>query len=77
MEVRRLKVSSFRGIASLDRTPGTPFCCLICCAGDSSISTLLDAIKAAMSSRWFSFTEPANLIIIETTVGKLSKLLKI
>src|SRR3546814_8360378 len=41
------------------------------------------AAEAALSSRWFSFTEPdflacdtANPIVIEATVGELSKSLK-
>lgn len=82
MQIRQLRVSNFRGIASLDWKPGSSFCCLIG-AGDSGKSTLLDAIEAALSSRWFSFTEPDFLscdtshpIVIEATVGELSKALK-
>ncbi|HGJ9200363.1 TPA: ATP-dependent endonuclease [Pseudomonas aeruginosa] len=82
MQIRQLKVSNFRGISALDWTPGSPFCCLIG-AGDSGKSTLLDAAEAALSSRWFSFTEPdfldcdtSNPIVIEATVGELSKALK-
>ncbi|MBS7457900.1 hypothetical protein [Coralloluteibacterium stylophorae] len=55
MQIRHLKVSNFRG-ATLDWIPDSPFCCLIG-AGDSGKSTLLDAAEAALSSRWFSFTE--------------------
>lgn len=82
MQIRQLKVSNFRGIAALDWKPGSPFCCLIG-AGDSGKSTLLDAAEAALSSRWFSFTEPdfpscvtSLPIVIEATVGELSKALK-
>lgn len=82
MQIRHLKIANFRGIATLDWTPHSAFCCLIG-AGDSGKSTLLDAVEAALSSRWFSFTEPdflncdtANPIIIEATVGELSKALK-
>lgn len=82
MQIRQLKVSNFRGIATLDWRPGSPFCCLIG-AGDSGKSTLLDAAEAALSSRWFTFTEPDFLgcdtsqsIVIEATVGELSKALK-
>ncbi|KAB8168481.1 AAA family ATPase [Lysobacter maris] len=82
MQLRQLKVSNFRGISALDWKPSSPFCCLIG-AGDSGKSTLLDAAEAALSSRWFSFTEPdflacdtSNPIIIEATVGELSKGLK-
>ena len=82
MQIRQLKVSNFRGIAAFDWKPGSPFCCLIG-AGDSGKSTLLDAAEAALSSRWFSFSEPdflncdtQNSIVIEATVGELSKALK-
>lgn len=82
MQIRHLRIQNFRGIASLDWTPGSPLCCLIG-AGDSGKSTLLDAAEAALSSRWFAFTEPDFLdcdssrpIVIEATVGELSKSLK-
>lgn len=82
MQIRHLKVSNFRGISTLDWKPGSPFCCLIG-AGDSGKSTLLDAAEAALSSRWFSFTEPdfqgcdtSNPIVIEATIGELSRALK-
>lgn len=82
MQIRQLKVSNFRGISSLDWTPCASFCCLIG-AGDSGKSTLLDAAEAVLSSRWFSFTEPdffacdtSHTVVIEATVGELSKSLK-
>ncbi|KMJ87822.1 hypothetical protein ACH58_25950 [Achromobacter xylosoxidans] len=82
MQIRHLKITNFRGIAALDWTPDSAFCCFIG-AGDSGKSTLLDAAEAALSSRWFSFTEPDFLncdtskpIVIEATVGELSKALK-
>ena len=82
MQIRHLKVRNFRGIASLDWTTGQSFCCLIG-AGDSGKSTVLDAIEAVLSSRWFSFSEPDFLacdttrsITIEATIGELSKALK-
>lgn len=82
MQIRQLKISNFRGIAALDWKPDSSFCCLIG-SGDSGKSTLLDAAEAALSSRWFSFTEPDFLacdtsspIVIEATVGELSKPLK-
>lgn len=47
------------------------------------VSTLLDAIEATLSPRWFSFAEPDFLfgdtsesIVIETTLGELSSALK-
>lgn len=52
-------------------------------SGDSGKSTILDAIEAALSSRWFAFTESdflgcetSSSIIIEATVGELSRSLK-
>ena len=82
MQVRQIKVAHFRGIEFLNWKPGSSFCCLIG-PGDSGKSTVLDAVEAALSSRWFSFTEPDFLacdttrpIVIEATVGELSKALK-
>lgn len=82
MQIRQLKIRNFRGVASLDWKPTRAFCCLIG-PGDSGKSTVLDAVEAALSSRWFSFTEPdflgcntANSIEIEATVGELSRALK-
>jgi hypothetical protein len=82
MQIRKLSVNNFRGIASLEWSPSNSFCCLIG-AGDSGKSTVLDAVEAALSSRWFSFSEPDFLacdttktIVIEVTVGELSKALK-
>ncbi|WPC68000.1 AAA family ATPase [Rhodoferax ferrireducens] len=82
MQIRRLKIKNFRGISTLDWKPNRAFCCLIG-PGDSGKSTVLDAVEAALSSRWFSFTEPdflgcntSNAIEIEATIGELSRALK-
>lgn len=82
MQIRQLRVTNFRGVATLDWKPGRAFCCLIG-AGDSGKSTILDAVEAVLSSRWFSFCESdflgastANSILIEATVGELSQSLK-
>jgi Predicted ATP-dependent endonuclease of the OLD family len=82
MQIRQLKVTNFRGIASLVWSPGLSFCCLIG-PGDSGKSTVLDAIEATLSSRWFSFTEAdfiggdtTKTIEVEVTVGELSRALK-
>lgn len=82
MQLRQLNIENFRGIASLCWIPGKPFCCVIG-AGDSGKSTILDAIEAVLSSRWFSFSEPdflncdtANAIRIEATIGELARALK-
>src|SRR5690625_2341204 len=79
MQIRQLKITNFRGIHSLDWKPDSSFCCLIG-SGDTGKSTLLDAAEAALSSRWFSFTESdfmhgdtSKPIVIEASVGELSK----
>ncbi|CAG2158323.1 hypothetical protein LMG31506_06329 [Cupriavidus yeoncheonensis] len=82
MQIRQLRISNFRGISALEWKPGSPFCCLIG-AGDAGKSTLLDAAELALSSRWFSFSEVdffacdiSHPIVIEATVGELSRSLK-
>jgi hypothetical protein len=82
MQIRHLSIRHFRGVAALDWSPTKPFCCLIG-SGDSGKSTILDAIEATLSSRWFVFGEPdfhgcdtATPIVIEVTVGELSRQLK-
>ncbi|MCZ2903229.1 ATP-dependent nuclease [Burkholderia thailandensis] len=82
MQVRQLKISNFRGIGALDWKPQSPLCCLIG-VGDTGKSTVLDAIEAALSSRWLAFSEvdfldgdTATPICVEVTVGELSKVLK-
>lgn len=82
MQIRYLRITNFRGIASLEWGPNGAFCSLIG-AGDAGKSTILDAAEAALSSRWFSFSESdfhgcdtSRTISIEITVGELSKALK-
>ncbi|WP_122417251.1 ATP-dependent nuclease [Pseudomonas viridiflava] len=82
MQIRQLSIRHFRGVAALDWSPKKSFCCLIG-SGDSGKSTILDAIEATLSSRWFTFSEPdfhrcdtATTIVIEVTVGELSRQLK-
>lgn len=82
MQIRHLKAENFRGTARLEWVPGAAFCCLIG-PGDAGKSTVLDAIEAVLSSRWFSFGEhdfhlgdTAKTIVVEATVGELSKALK-
>jgi hypothetical protein len=82
MKLIRLVVKNFRGIAELDwATNQRPLCCLIG-PGDSLKSTVLDAVEAALSSRWFAFSESdfhacdtKRQIVIEVTVGELSQAL--
>ena len=82
MQIRQLRIRNFRGITALDWAPEKTFCCLIG-AGDTGKSSILDAIEATLSPRWFVFGEPdfhfcdtATPIIIEATVGELSRQLK-
>lgn len=82
MQIRHLRVENFRGTASLEWTPASGFCCLIG-PGDAGKSTVLDAIEATLSSRWLAFGEhdfhcgdTSRTILVEATVGELSKALK-
>ena len=82
MQIRQLTIANFRGIVSLDWKPNHPFCCVIG-PGDSGKSSVLDAAEAALSSRWFAFSESdfpkcdtSAAIRIEATVGELSRALK-
>jgi ABC-type cobalamin/Fe3+-siderophores transport system ATPase subunit len=51
MQVRKLEVRNFRGVRQLDWSLGSRFICLIGC-GDSSKSTLLDAVALVLDPRW-------------------------
>jgi hypothetical protein len=82
MQIRQLKISAFRGIATLEWNTGHRFCCLIG-PGDCGKSTVLDGVEAVLSPRWFTFAEAdfyrcdtTRPIVIEVTVGELSKPLK-
>jgi len=80
VRIVKLSVENFRGIEKLDWTPQRqPLCCLIG-PGDSGKSTVLDAIEAALSSRWYTFGEgdcrgcdTSPWIKIEVTIAGLSK----
>lgn len=82
MQIRHLSICHFRGIANLVWSPNGSFTCLIG-SGDSGKSTILDAVEAALNSRWFNFGESdfygndtTTSICIEVTVGELSAELK-
>jgi hypothetical protein len=82
MQIRQVLVRNFKGIASLDWRPNSPFCCLIG-AGDVGKTTILDAIEATLSPRWLSFIEAdfldcdaSNTMEVEVTLGELSLDLK-
>jgi len=80
VRIVKLSVENFRGIQELDWTPQCqPLCCLIG-SGDSGKSTVLDAIEAALSSRWYTFGEgdfrgcdTSRPIKIEVTIAELSR----
>lgn len=82
MRVMRIAVRHFRGIQQLDwDTRGQSICCLIG-PGDSSKTTVLDAIEATLSPRWITFTEAdfhhadtAQEVSVEVTVGELPKVM--
>jgi predicted ATP-dependent endonuclease of OLD family len=53
LQNRHFKLTNFRGISTLSWSPAGSVCCLIG-VGNSGKSTVLDAIAAALSSRWLS-----------------------
>lgn len=79
MRISKVVIQQFRGIRSLDwETLKQPLCCLIG-PGDSAKTTVLDAIEAALSPRWVTFSEAdfhgadtSQDIVIDVTVGELS-----
>lgn len=82
MQIRQLRAENFRGTAALTWKPGAAFCCPIG-PGDAGKSTVLDAIEAVLSSRWHFFGEhdfiagdTSKTILVEVTVGELSRALK-
>lgn len=77
MQVRELHIENFRGITRLAWTPGGTLVAIIG-PGDSRKSTILDAIEAALSSRWFPFADAdfpqcdtSKALEIRVTVGEL------
>ena len=82
MQIRKVTIQNFKGIASMCWKPNAEFCCLIG-AGDVGKTSLLDAIEATLSPRWVTFMEAdfldcdtSNFIQIEVTIGELSNNLK-
>ncbi len=78
MKVRQVQISRFRGIKSLTWDLGGDFVCLIG-PGDSTKTTILDAIELALSPRWnltfydtdfhdASTQEPISIIV---TIGEI------
>ena len=82
MKIRHLAIERFRGIRSLDWRPQRDFVCLLG-PGDSTKTTILDAIELALSPRWnltlgdndFYETQTNAPILIQLTVGDLPKAL--
>src|SRR5688500_786986 len=84
MQIRQLHIKRFRGIKSLEWTIQSSIACLIG-AGDTTKSTILDAIEFALSPKWnlsfedcdFYLENTDEPIEITITVGQLpSELLK-
>ena len=84
MRIYRVEIERFRGINKLDWTVDGNFVCLVG-AGDSTKSTILDAIELALSPRWNLMFDDSDFyngdiekgISISVTIGQLDeKLLK-
>lgn len=80
MRIVKLSIENFRGIRELDWTLERQGLCCLIGHGDSGKSTVLDAIEAALSSRWYTFGEgdfrecdTSQPIKIEVTIAELSK----
>lgn len=81
MKIRKITIKNFRGVKSLDWSlPNADIFCLIG-KGDSSKSTILDAIRFAFYPQWnltlsdadFYQCKVANSIVIEITLGALTE----
>ncbi|OHB59450.1 MAG: hypothetical protein A2Y12_04480 [Planctomycetes bacterium GWF2_42_9] len=84
MRIYRVEIAGFRGINKLDWTIDGNFVCLVG-AGDSTKSTILDAIELALSPRWNIMFDDSDFyngdikenININVTIGQLDeKILK-
>ena len=81
MKIRKIKIKNFRGVNELDwNLPKADIFCLIG-KGDSSKSTILEAIRYAFHPQWnltlsdsdFHQCKVADLIVIEVTIGELAE----
>ena len=79
MRIRRISIRNFRGIRQLDwNVPDTSLLCLIG-RGDSTKSTILEAIRRAFHPQWnlgfddadFFQCKPANAICIDIILGRI------
>ncbi len=83
MKIYQLKIKNFRGIGSATIKLEQPLVCLIG-AGDTTKTTILDAIGYVLSPSWFiplndsDFTDCdiSKVIEIEATVGPVPKELR-
>jgi hypothetical protein len=83
MRIRRVQIERYRGIKTLDWSVDGDFVCLIG-AGDSTKTTILDAIEAALLPRWsfqvddtdFFDADTSQPLRIVLTVGDLPNELK-
>ena len=81
MKIRKIKIKNFRGVKELDWSlPNADIFCLIG-KGDSSKSTILEAIRYAFHPQWnltlsdsdFHQCKVADSIVIEVTIGALTE----
>lgn len=81
MKIRKIKIKNFRGVKELDwNLPNADIFCLIG-MGDSSKSTILEAIRYAFHPQWnltlsdsdFHQCKVAEAIVIEVTIGELTE----
>jgi putative ATP-dependent endonuclease of the OLD family len=81
MKIRKIKIKNFRGVKELDwNLPKADIFCLIG-KGDSSKSTILEAIRYAFHPQWnltlsdsdFHQCKVAESIVIEVTIGELNE----
>lgn len=77
MQIRLVEIQNFRGIKQLQWNVGGPIACLIG-PGDSTKSTILDALELALSPRYVSFSDAdfhncdyEDPILVTVTVGQL------
>ncbi|WP_313049169.1 ATP-dependent nuclease [Pseudomonas soli] len=82
MRIAYVQIQNFRGITALSWSPGTESICCIIGPGDSSKTTVLDAVEAVLSPRWITFSEADFVagdteqeIQVEVTVTELSQAL--
>lgn len=78
MKIKYIKIERFRGIRELEWRVGGDFVCLVG-PGDSTKTTILDAVEFALSPRWnipfddsdFYDADTIAPIVITVTVGEL------